>query len=148
MPATHRVFMQPAVPDSLDLMPAVGDLRTLTQRQAVAGLQPYSELLWDIVEIMKAELARLARDGVKYIQIDAPRYSYFIDPKWRQYLHDEMGVNPDEALSEAIRADNACLEGARRDKGTAVVVTFDPHPVRVLRPGQAPRLLRQVQARG
>lgn len=33
------------------------------------------------------------------------------------------------------------LEAARRDKGTAVVVTFDPHPVRVLRPEQAPRLL-------
>src|SRR5579872_5949098 len=57
----------------------------------------------------------LLKDGVKYIQIDAPRYSYFIDPKWRQYVHDEMGVNPDEALSEAIRADNACLEDARRE---------------------------------
>jgi riboflavin kinase/FMN adenylyltransferase len=33
------------------------------------------------------------------------------------------------------------LEGAGRDGGTAVVVTFDPHPVRVLRPEQAPRLL-------
>ena len=33
------------------------------------------------------------------------------------------------------------LEAARRDGGTAVVVTFDPHPVRVLRPDQAPRLL-------
>jgi len=33
------------------------------------------------------------------------------------------------------------LEAARRDQGTAVVVTFDPHPVRVLRPEQAPRLL-------
>jgi len=33
------------------------------------------------------------------------------------------------------------LAAARRDAGTAVVVTFDPHPVRVLRPEQAPRLL-------
>src|SRR6478736_5177177 len=33
------------------------------------------------------------------------------------------------------------LDAARRDGGTAVVVTFDPHPVRVLRPEQAPRLL-------
>ena len=33
------------------------------------------------------------------------------------------------------------LEAARRDRGAAVVVTFDPHPVRVLRPEQAPRLL-------
>jgi riboflavin kinase/FMN adenylyltransferase len=33
------------------------------------------------------------------------------------------------------------LAAARRDGGTAVVVTFDPHPVRALRPEQAPRLL-------
>jgi riboflavin kinase/FMN adenylyltransferase len=33
------------------------------------------------------------------------------------------------------------LEDARGGGGTAVVVTFDPHPVRVLRPEQAPRLL-------
>src|ERR1700691_4813895 len=44
----------------------------------------HSELLWDIVAIMKTELARLSSEGVKYIQIDAPRYSYFMDPKWRE----------------------------------------------------------------
>ena len=33
------------------------------------------------------------------------------------------------------------LEDAKAAGGTAVVVTFDPHPVRVLRPDQAPRLL-------
>jgi len=33
------------------------------------------------------------------------------------------------------------LDAARFAGGTAVVVTFDPHPVRVLRPEQAPRLL-------
>jgi len=58
----------------------------------------------------RSEIQALLDDGVKYIQIDAPRYSYFIDPKWRQYVHDEMGVKPDDALTEAIRADNACLE--------------------------------------
>jgi len=35
-------------------------------------------LLWDIVEIMKRELRRLSSDGVNYIQIDAPRYSYYM----------------------------------------------------------------------
>ncbi len=33
------------------------------------------------------------------------------------------------------------LEDARREGGTVVVVSFDPHPIRVLRPDQAPRLL-------
>jgi len=45
-----------------------------------------SVLLWDIVEIMKTELARLSADSVECIQIDAPRYSYFIDPKWRDWI--------------------------------------------------------------
>jgi 5-methyltetrahydropteroyltriglutamate--homocysteine methyltransferase len=80
-----------------------------------AAYKDHLALLWDIVEILKSELQMLAAEGASYIQIDAPRYSYFIDPKWRQYVHDEMGVDPDQALSEAIRADNACLEGARRE---------------------------------
>jgi 5-methyltetrahydropteroyltriglutamate--homocysteine methyltransferase len=74
----------------------------------------HSALLWDIVEIMKTELARLAREGVNYIQIDAPRYSYFMDPKWREWIRAEMKVEPDALLDESIRADNACLEAARK----------------------------------
>src|SRR5947209_15968424 len=36
-------------------------------------------------------------------------------------------------------------EHARAASGTPVVVTFDPHPVKVLRPEQAPRLLTSTQ---
>ena len=43
---------------------------------------------------MKAELAQLSREGVNYIQIDAPRYSYYIDPKWRESIKIEMQVEP------------------------------------------------------
>jgi 5-methyltetrahydropteroyltriglutamate--homocysteine methyltransferase len=75
----------------------------------------HSALLWDLVPIVKAEVQALIADGVRYIQIDAPRYSYYIDRKWRDYIRTEMGVEPDAALDEAVRADNACLEGARRD---------------------------------
>jgi 5-methyltetrahydropteroyltriglutamate--homocysteine methyltransferase len=74
----------------------------------------HSELLWDIVAIMKTELARLSAEGVKYIQIDAPRYSYFMDPKWREWIRTEMNVAPDALLDESIRADNACFAAARR----------------------------------
>jgi 5-methyltetrahydropteroyltriglutamate--homocysteine methyltransferase len=52
---------------------------------------------------------------VRYVQIDAPRYSYYIDPKWRDYVREEMGQDPDEALAEAVRADNACLAGVPRE---------------------------------
>jgi len=37
------------------------------------------------------------------------------------------------------------LESSRTSGGTAVVVTFHPHPVRVLRPEKAPRLLTSTQ---
>ncbi|MEA2658101.1 MAG: 5-methyltetrahydropteroyltriglutamate--homocysteine methyltransferase [Candidatus Binatota bacterium] len=74
----------------------------------------HSAFLWDIVPVIKAEILALASEGAHYIQIDAPRYSYYIDPKWRSYVKTEMGLDPDQALDEAIRADNACLEGANR----------------------------------
>ncbi len=74
----------------------------------------YSALLWDIVPVIKAEIQALVGEGLPYVQIDAPRYSYYVDPKWRDYIKNEMGLDPDQALDEAVRADNACLEGAKR----------------------------------
>ena len=75
----------------------------------------HAAFLWDIVPVIKSEIQALANEGAQYIQIDAPRYSYYIDPKWRNYIKSETGVDPDRALDEAIRADNACLEGAERE---------------------------------
>ena len=74
----------------------------------------YSEFLWDIAPIFQREIQALASEGIPYIQIDAPRYSYYIDPKWRRYVRDEMGVDPEQALDEAIRVDNTCIGAARR----------------------------------
>ncbi|HEV3317444.1 MAG TPA: methionine synthase [Candidatus Angelobacter sp.] len=79
------------------------------------------ELLWDIVEIMKADLAKLSTEGVDYIQIDAPRYSYYMDPKWREWIRTEMKIEPDVLLDESIRADNACLNAARRPSLTLAI---------------------------
>jgi len=81
----------------------------------------HSELLWDIVEIMKAELAKLSAEGVSYIQIDAPRYSYFMDPKWRDWIRAEMKTDPDALLEESVRADNACFQAARRPGVTLAI---------------------------
>jgi 5-methyltetrahydropteroyltriglutamate--homocysteine methyltransferase len=74
----------------------------------------HSALLWDIVPVIKAEVKALVDEGAHYVQIDAPRYSYYIDSKWRDYVKNEMGQDPEAALDEAIRADNACFEGAKR----------------------------------
>jgi 5-methyltetrahydropteroyltriglutamate--homocysteine methyltransferase len=74
----------------------------------------HSALLADVVSIMKNEVGRLKNEGVEYIQIDAPRYSYFIDPKWRDWIRAEMKQEPDTVLDQYLKADNACFEAARR----------------------------------
>ena len=90
--------------------PAIAFKRGVTDK----AYESHSALLWDIVEILKAEMARLAAEGVSYLQIDAPRYSYYMDPKWREWIRAEMGVEPAAFFEESIRADNACLAAARR----------------------------------
>jgi 5-methyltetrahydropteroyltriglutamate--homocysteine methyltransferase len=91
--------------------PAIAFKKGLSER----AYKTYSEFLWDIVPIIKSEITALVDEGVRYIQIDAPRYSYYVDPRWRRYIQDEMGVDPETALDEAIRVDNKCLEGIQRD---------------------------------
>jgi 5-methyltetrahydropteroyltriglutamate--homocysteine methyltransferase len=82
----------------------------------------YSELLWDCAPIIANEVRALADEGVQYIQLDAPRYSYFIDPKWRQFVHDEMGMDPEAALDDAIKVDNSALEGVTGRPGVVTCI--------------------------
>ncbi len=89
--------------------PAIG-----WKKEISGGVYPtYSDFLWDRVPIVRSEIQALCEEGVKYIQIDAPRYSYYIDPKWRDYVKNEMGKDPEEALDEAIAVDNA-MPGRRQ----------------------------------
>jgi 5-methyltetrahydropteroyltriglutamate--homocysteine methyltransferase len=87
-----------------------------------AVYKSHSELLWDAVPVIQAEIKALADEGAAYIQIDAPRYSYYIDPKWRDYIKNDMGMDPDQALDEAIRADNSCLEGVTGREGVLTCI--------------------------
>ena len=70
--------------------------------------------------IIKAEIHALVDEGVKYIQIDAPRYSYYLDPKWRDFLRAEFG-EPDALLDEAIAADNLAFRAARKPGVTLAI---------------------------
>ena len=111
-------FLRRHAPGDIKMtLPTANQFPAIAYKKGVSerAYPTYSAFLWDIVPIMKAEIHALVDEGVKYIQIDAPRYSYYIDPKWRRYVEDEMGVDPEAALDEAIRVDNACLEGVKRD---------------------------------
>lgn len=79
-----------------------------------------SDLLWEIADFIKAEIAALLDAGVDYVQIDAPRYSYYVDPRWREHLR-ELGEDPDAMFAEAVAADNFCLEGAQRPGATVAM---------------------------
>ncbi len=115
----HEVdFLKQHAPGDIKMtLPTANQFPALAYKKGLSerAYPTYSEFLWDIVPIIKAEIHALVDEGIKYIQIDAPRYSYYIDPKWRRHIQEEMGVDPEVALDEAIRVDNACLEGAKRE---------------------------------
>jgi 5-methyltetrahydropteroyltriglutamate--homocysteine methyltransferase len=106
---------------SIAKVPAKITLPSATQFPAIAfkdgitdkAYKDRTALLWDIVEILKNEVAALASDGANYIQLDAPRYSYYLDHKWRDWLKQEMRRDPDAILAESLRADSECLKAAR-----------------------------------
>ena len=79
-----------------------------------------SELLRDIATIIKAELQALVTEGVPYVQVDAPRYTYYVDPTWRDHLRG-LGQDPDAAFEEAVQADVSCFEGLRREGVTVAL---------------------------
>jgi 5-methyltetrahydropteroyltriglutamate--homocysteine methyltransferase len=72
---------------------------------------PYA-LLDAITALMVEDLRTLAASGVSYLQIDAPRYSYYLDPKWTAWMEKELRVDPAEMLTASLEADNACFAAA------------------------------------
>lgn len=78
-------------------------------------------LLEAITEIMTEDLKKLAGSGVSYLQIDAPRYSYYLDPKWRRWMETELRVDCDAMLTASLRADNACFAAARQSGVTLAI---------------------------
>jgi len=59
-------------------LPSANQFPAIMYRKGVSdrAYATSSEFLWDVVPIIKAEVQALVNEGVRYIQIDAPRYSY------------------------------------------------------------------------
>jgi len=70
-------------------------------------------LLHAITNIMAKDIKTLATSGISYLQIDAPRYSYYLDPKWTAWMEKDLRVDPAQMLTASINADNACFVAAR-----------------------------------
>ena len=73
-----------------------------------------ADLAQELIGIVRRELEALIADGVPYIQIDAPGYAALVDQEGRERLR-QSGVDPDQALDEAIGADNATVAGLKQE---------------------------------
>jgi methionine synthase II (cobalamin-independent) len=86
------------------------------QRQV--GLDVYTD-----GEYRRAEFRSVfdqAVEGLPYIQVDAPRYTYFVDERWRQRFRDR-GKDPDVVIDDWIAADNASLADIN-PQGTTIAI--------------------------
>ncbi len=89
-------------------LPSANQFPAIAYRKGVSekAYPTYSPFLADVAAIIAGEMAALAAEGVAYIQIDAPRYSYYLDEKWRTFLKTEYSQDLDALLDEAIASDN------------------------------------------
>ena len=81
---------------------------------------PYA-MLDAITGIMTEDIRDLAGSGISYLQIDAPRYSYYLDPKWTAWMQKELRVDPAQMLTASLAADNACFAAAKRPRVTLAI---------------------------
>jgi 5-methyltetrahydropteroyltriglutamate--homocysteine methyltransferase len=110
------------------------------------------DFLADVVEIMRDEVAELARLGATYIQLDAPHYPLLIDPATRAF-YESQGWTLERWLDHGIELDNAVIDAApgvtfgfhlcRGNQGSRWLVSggYDPIAARVFRGVHARRLL-------
>ncbi len=75
------------------------------------------ELAEDVSRILNGEVESLQAKGVPYIQIDNPHWPDYI-PEDRRQAWRSIGVDPDAAMDEDIRMDNAVTQGLDRSKVT------------------------------
>ena len=64
----------------------------------------------DLVEVMRGEIEALVEMGVRYVQLDSPRYTYVCSDDGRDRLR-ALGIDPEPWLDEMIRFDNRLIEG-------------------------------------
>lgn len=76
---------------------------------------PEMDAFWaDIAAIYREEIASLEAAGCRYIQIDDPVLTYFLDSKLRESVR-EIGEDPDGLLATYVDLLNACVRDRRDD---------------------------------
>ncbi|HKV05501.1 MAG TPA: hypothetical protein VJO53_10395 [Candidatus Acidoferrales bacterium] len=80
----------------------------------------HADLLAEIADFMRDEVEWLVKEGVTYIQLDAPYYSHYLDPKQREHMR-AAGLDPDAEFDKSIAGDNAALKGVPRKSVTVAL---------------------------
>lgn len=85
--------------------------------RAAVDLETYPDLnkFWsDIARFYQDEIAALEQKGCRYIQIDDPVLTYFLDDRMRNNLQD-IGENPDALINTYATLLNDCIKNRRDD---------------------------------
>ena len=64
----------------------------------------------DVVKIQREMIRGLVEAGCRYVQIDAPGYTAYVDPPSLQAMRDR-GEDPQENFNRSLKADNQVLQG-------------------------------------
>jgi 5-methyltetrahydropteroyltriglutamate--homocysteine methyltransferase len=113
----QTAFLKQHAPGPIKMtLPAASNFWVISWKAGVSdtAYASRSEMLQDVVRIVRDEVQALVKDGVDYIQLDAPFYGVFIDEQHRETLR-QTKIDPDRALEEVIAADNAVVDGLARD---------------------------------
>jgi 5-methyltetrahydropteroyltriglutamate--homocysteine methyltransferase len=69
------------------------------------GFEPF---LADVVAIQRQMIQEVVAAGCRYVQIDAPSYTAYVDAPSRAQM-EARGEDPDETFARGLRADNAVI---------------------------------------
>ncbi|HXK26974.1 MAG TPA: methionine synthase [Candidatus Binatia bacterium] len=68
------------------------------------------EFVADVVKVERGIISGLVQAGCRYVQIDAPGYTAYVDPPSLQAMR-QRGEDPEQNFSRSLKADNQLLEG-------------------------------------
>ena len=107
-------------------LPAPSNFMLLSYKRGLTDkfYATHADLLADLVAIVRDDVEWLITEGVRYIQFDAPYYSFYFDPQQRTRML-QAGLDPDKELESAIAGDNAAMKDVPRGG-----VTFALHVCR------------------
>ena len=77
------------------------------ESEVYAGMD---EFLADVVAIDREIIGQVVEAGCRYVQIDEPSYTAYVDERWLESMK-ERGEDSQKHLDQAIEADNAVMSG-------------------------------------